>query len=71
VANLAASKLSEPKVKAAAKTEVASNKNGQGQQNHLPTQMQHGTGIPKPTAAIKGRGVGWKTKGVVGYPLTS
>jgi hypothetical protein len=54
VANLAASKLSEPKVKAAAKTEGASNKNGQGQQNHLPTQMQHGTGIPKPTAAIKG-----------------
>ncbi|KYB25122.1 hypothetical protein TcasGA2_TC031339 [Tribolium castaneum] len=48
VANLASSKLVEPKIKA--KTEI---KSGQGQ-NHLPTQNQHGTGIPKPTAAIKG-----------------
>ncbi|XP_044262879.1 protein sickie isoform X1 [Tribolium madens] len=46
VANLSSSKLVESKIKAVAK-------NGQGQ-NHLPTQNQHGTGIPKPTAAIKG-----------------
>lgn len=55
VANLSSSKLVEPKIKLVGKME--SNKSVQGQ-NHLPTQNQHGTGIPKPTAAIKGTPTG-------------
>ncbi|XP_063906521.1 protein sickie isoform X3 [Zophobas morio] len=53
VASLPTSKLSEPKIKSAGNKTEAGNKNVQGQ-NHLPTQNQHGTGIPKPTAAVKG-----------------
>lgn len=54
VAGLPNSKLNEPKVKTPGKGDVGGNKNShQGPQCGLPTH-QPGTGIPKPTAAIKG-----------------
>lgn len=56
IANLPTSKLNELKVKvSSAKPDVGSNKiASQGPQGGLPTQQVPGTGIPKPTALVKG-----------------
>lgn len=56
IANLSTSKLNELKVKvSSAKPDVGSNKiASQGPQGGLPTQQVPGTGIPKPTALVKG-----------------
>lgn len=56
IANLPTSKLAELKVKVSSvKPDVGSNKiASQGPQGGLPTQQVPGTGIPKPTALVKG-----------------
>ncbi|KAK4882133.1 hypothetical protein RN001_005452 [Aquatica leii] len=53
VAGLSVAKVTDTKIKTPVKSDVGVNKNAQGLQSGLPT-LAPGTGIPKPTAAIKG-----------------